>query len=89
MKLPHIKVDQDNEGITKIEVEDTELFDFIEDYLTEDCDIEYDYMEMSKRNTLTVYTMFFSKNFPKEAIEAALAKLEPDQIENIFRINNN
>ncbi len=88
MELPHIKIKQDIAGMTKVEVEDNELFDFIEDYLIEDCDIEYDYMETSKKEALTIYTMFFSKIYLKETIEAALSKLEIAQIQNTFRINN-
>ncbi len=89
MEFRHIKVVQDNSGITKVEVEDTELFDFIEDYLTEDCDLKYDYMETSEKEALTIHTMFFQKKFPKEVIETALSKLETAQIESIFKINNN
>ncbi len=89
MNLPHIKIGQSEVGITTVEVEDTELFDFIEDYLIEECDIEYEYMETSQKDNLSIYTLYFSKKFSKETIESAFSELDKREIENIYRLNNN
>ncbi len=88
MELPHIKISQATDGMVSVEVEDTELFDFVENYLIEDCDIEYDYQKTSERNCLSIYTMFFSKKYTKEIIESALNKLDANEIESVFKINN-
>ncbi|MBZ9559701.1 MULTISPECIES: hypothetical protein [unclassified Modicisalibacter] len=38
--LPHIEIGLDQYGAVAVSVEDYELFDFIDDYVTEECDLD-------------------------------------------------
>ena len=88
MKLPHINYGTNDEGSLFVSIEDTELFDYIDDYLTEECDIEYDYMIPSENNLISTYKLIFSKNIKEKEIEAALSKLSITEIEKIYSLNN-
>ena len=44
MNTPHINIGTNTEGNLYVEVEGTELFDYVDDYLTEECSIEYEHV---------------------------------------------
>ena len=88
MNLPHIESGIDDEGQLFVSIEDTELFDYVEDYLIESCDIEYECFENSEINGVSVYTIFFSSNVNKEELDCVLSKLSALEVQRIFRINN-
>lgn len=86
--LPHIKIGSWKSDQVVLEIEDTEVFDYIEDYLTEKCDIRYQFMEESTGGDQNIYKLYFPKSFSREDIESELFKLEPQKIERIYNINN-
>ncbi len=88
MNIPHINVGTSTEGNLYVEVEDTELFDYIDDYLTEECSIEYEHVIPSENNGIPVYTMFFSKETNSIVLETVLNNLSVVEIEKIYRCNN-
>ena len=88
MNIPHIKIGTNTEGNLFVSVEDTELFDYVDDYLTEECSIEYEHVIPSENNGIPVYTMYFSKEINKIVIETVLNKLSTVEIEKIYNINN-
>ncbi len=88
MNIPHINIGTNTEGNIFVSVEDTELFDYVEDYLIEKCNIEYEHVIPSESNGVPVYTMFFSKNIKEKDIESMLVKLPTVEIEEIYNINN-
>ena len=88
MNLPHINLGTDAEGRLFVSVEDTELFDYVDDYLTEKCNIEYEHLVPSESNGVSVYTLFFSKKIKEKEIESALSKLSVVEVEKIYNINN-
>ncbi len=88
MNIPHINIGANNEGNLYVEVEDTELFDYIDDYLTGECDIEYEYLISSENDGIPVYTMIFSKETNSIVLETALNNLSVVEIEGIYKINN-
>ena len=88
MKLPHINYGTDDEGRLFVSVEDTELFDYVEDHFIEKCNIEYEFMSSSESNSISIYTMYFSKSNKEQEIEEALSKLSKLEIERIYDINN-
>ena len=72
-----------------VSIEDYELFDYISDFLTEKCDVDYDYMteERSSKNK-TIYIMHFSKSYEISEIEKHISKLKTKEIERIYSLNN-
>jgi hypothetical protein len=71
-----------------MEVEDTELYDFVEDYLVEKCDIEPEGVTSLDRGALCVHTMSFCKDISIQALHEALLDLDPREVERIFKLNN-
>jgi hypothetical protein len=86
MRLPHIEVSRDDAGRVLVTVEDTELFDFIEDHLTEDGELEYLWIRQTDEAG-RCHEMTFPADVAAK-VEAALAKLKPSEIEKIFALNN-
>lgn len=88
MNIPHIKIIENSESVVEVSVEDVELFDFIEDYLIEECNLEYEYLKVTDNEGLIIHTMSFPKTIKKETIDVAINKLDQKEIEKIFNINN-
>lgn len=88
MNIPHVKIIENNEKVVEVSVETVELFDFIEDYLIEECNLEYEYLEIKDNNGLSIHTMYFPKKIKKETIDTAIDKLDPKEIEEIFNIKS-
>ena len=88
MNIPHINIGTNTEGSLYVAVEDTELFDYVDDYLTEECSIEYEHVISSETNGISVYTMFFSKEINSIVLETVLNNLSIVEIEKIYNINN-
>lgn len=91
---PYIQVHYDPElKMILVQVLDYELFDYIEDYLIEEYGIDYKYVRLdpivpeSKKPQVTI--MYFDENkFSLEQIKQALSKLDPQELERIYRLNN-
>ena len=88
MNLPHIKYGTNDKGNLYVSVEDNELFDYVDDYLTEECSIEYEHLISSENNGIPVYTMLFSKETNSIVLETVLNNLSIVEIEKIYKINN-
>ena len=88
MNLPHIKYGTNDEGNIFVSVEDAELFDYVDDYLTEECSIEYEHVISSENNGIPVYTMLFSKEINSIVLETVLNNLSIVEIKKIYNINN-
>lgn len=86
--LPHISIGHDDHGRLIVSIEDYELFNYIEDYLAEECGIEYESVSHSKNEQGHVSTMYFPQKCEISKLENTLGTLEPDYIEEIYAINN-
>jgi hypothetical protein len=86
--LPHIQVGLNDENRCIVVVEDYELFDFIEDYLADECDLMYEYRRQRERDGGEVITMYFPPAITSADIERSLLKLSPAEIERIYKLNN-
>lgn len=81
--LPYISVGLDEGNRCVIVVEDYELFDFVEDFLDDKCDLAYEYRTGKERPGGEIITMFFPLGVALEVIEASLSKLSPAEVERI------
>lgn len=88
MKIPHIPISKNDRGHVTVKVEDTELFDYVEDHLIEQHDIEYEHVNCSEENGLKIYTIHFPKDVTSVSIEQTLGELSHIEIQRIFRLNN-
>jgi hypothetical protein len=86
--LPYISVGQDEGNRCIVVVEDYELFDFVEDFLSDECDLSYEYRTSKERPGGEIITMFFPLSVNPEVIEASLSSLSPLEVERIYKLNN-
>lgn len=86
--LPYISVGLDDDNRCMVVVEDYQLFDFLDDFLGEECDLSYEFRRTKERPGGEIITMYFPLAVTREAIERNLLKLSPEEIERIYRLNN-
>ena len=86
--LPHVEIGLGDDDIIKVSVEDYELFDFVEDYIIEQCNLNYLYMIPSENRCGNVYTMFFDNEIGVSTLQDLLMKLDPQELKSIYLINN-
>jgi len=86
--LAHIQIELHNDEHAIVVVADYELADFIEDHLGDDCDLPHEYRTTAERPSSEVVTLHFPAVTQIQEIEDSLAKLTADEIEGIFRLNN-
>lgn len=87
MNIPHISLGTNAAGNLFVSVEDTELFDYVDDYLTEECRIEYSHVTSSENNDVSIYTMIFPKETNVHVLTKVLKDLPISEIERIYNIN--
>lgn len=84
-KQPHIVINKKSNGEITIEIDDIELFDFIEDFLIEKCSIEYAFLtDIKNKNRM----MHFTDKYSFETLKSAIQKLDRDEIERVYKLNN-
>lgn len=86
--LPHIFIDVCENGQIKLVVEDYELFDFIDDYLIETCELPYETISITKRVGGEIVVATFPPVITSAVIEESILQLSPEEVESIYRLNN-
>ena len=86
--LPHIQIGLNEDNRCMVVIEDYELFDFVSDYLGDECDFPHEYQTSKTRPDGEVVTMYFPLAVTAAAIEKNLLKLSPAEVERIYGLNN-
>lgn len=86
--LPHIRIGLYERSRCLLVIDDYELFDFISDYLGDECDLPHESQSSKARPGGEVITMYFPTSVEPAAVEQCLLKLSPDEIERIYKLNN-
>lgn len=87
-EIPHVTLLFNDKGETRLRIEDTELFDTIDDILIEQYNFE-NYTHSSENiNGIEVFTIYFPDNIDCEKLEKVLKGLNKEEIEKIFNLNN-
>ncbi len=86
--LPHISIGTHESGRVFLEIEDYELFDFIDDYLTEKCDIPCESRNSRERPGGEIITLYFPMGTTTQQIEEKLVELPTAEIIRIYSLNN-
>jgi hypothetical protein len=69
-------------------IDDCELFDFISDYLGDECDLPHESQSLKTRPGGEVVAMYFPQSVASAAVEECLMKLSPIEIERIYSLNH-
>jgi len=86
--LPHVQIGLDEQSRCFIVIDDYELFDFISDYLADECGLPNESHSSMARPGGEVITMYFPLLAKAAAVEQCLLKLSPAEIERIYKLNN-
>ncbi|HEX2533161.1 MAG TPA: hypothetical protein VHK69_05470 [Chitinophagaceae bacterium] len=85
-ELPHIRLVRRVSGLYCLIVEDTELNDYVEDFLWDD--FEYATTSVTLQSSgLPVYTNCFGPGFPVEPLLESLRRLDAREVEQVYRRN--
>jgi hypothetical protein len=84
MELRYLRLKEEG-GRLVLRVNDAELLDFIDDFLTEECDLLHDHMHGAGGDP---DGLLFPEGTQADLIVAAIRQLNPAELERIFRINN-
>lgn len=68
--------------------DDYELFDVMDDYLTEDCDFDFESLIYSDRPNKGHYTMEIESGITFDELVTSITKFDLAEIEKIYKINN-
>lgn len=71
-----------------VAIDDCELMDFVDDFLTEERDLESKYHLESVVDGRTVFMLHFPEAVTLESVSQAIQELDPDEVERIWRLNN-
>lgn len=88
LELPHIKLVRLESGAYCLMVEDTELNDYVEDFLWDDYEYQSTTVSMQGREMPVVYNNYFDADFPVGGLIEALKQLDVNEVERVFRLNN-
>lgn len=86
--LPHIEIGLNEDNRCFAVIDDYELFDFISDYLGDECDLPHEYQTSKTRPGGEIITTYFPASVTAAAVERCLLKLSPAEVERIYRLNN-
>jgi hypothetical protein len=86
MKSRHVEIRDAIDGVDVI-VDDYEVFDYLEDFLT-DCGLEFEFTREEKREGQRFYVMHFGLNVAAGHIEKDLDGVSVGEIERLWKGNN-
>lgn len=81
----HILLELNEQNGLSLMIDDAELFDFIDDYLTETCSLTFSHREIGE-DKFKFHIIL--DNYKFEEIKHALSKIDLDEIEEIYNLNN-
>jgi hypothetical protein len=87
-EVPHIKLVHLESGEYCLIVEDTEVNDYVEDFLWDDYEYQSTSVSMEGKTTLAIYYNHFDADFPVDGLIEALKTIDVVEVERIFRLNN-
>ena len=86
--IPHVTLFYTNKNEPLLRIEDYELFDTIDDILTEQFDIDDYYIATENKGNLKIITIHFSENTDKNKLNNAVQSIDKKEAERIYKMNN-
>jgi hypothetical protein len=87
LDVPYIRCRLDEQGQVLVEVDDHELFDFIDDFLTEECGFD-DATVVFPTAGSVVHTIRLPPRYSMSDVTIALTKLDIGEAKRIYALNN-
>ena len=76
------------DGHVVLSVLDTETFDYVEDILAEEHDLEWSYMETGETDGKPVYTVHFLEMNDPKRLQTIIDEIDQNKLQRIWNLNN-
>lgn len=86
-EIPHVTLTQSDDGIYCLIVEDTELNDYVEDFLWDNFEYQATSVTMNNKAKATYYN-YFEPGLPIDRLVEALKQLDLNEVTRIYKLNN-
>ena len=87
-EVSHLRLVRLDDERYRLSVEDTELYDFVEDFLWDNYKIETEDIEFESNGKVNICHYFFQPDFDISLLINALKKIDIKEIERIYKLNN-
>lgn len=87
-EIPHIRLTQSDSGLYCLEVEDTDLNDYVEDFLWDEFEYKSTSVSRHDKKTPAIYCNYLDANFAKERLIELLNQLDLNEVTRIYKLNN-
>ncbi len=87
IELPHIKLIENEKMEIIVVVEDTELNDYVDDFLWDEYELDEYAVEFYEKNNQSYYYNYY-KVEDLEVLKKALSSLDLEEVKRIFALNN-
>jgi len=87
MSHPNLKIEVIG-GHVVLLVEDTEVFDYVEDFLIEEHNLMYSFVVIGEANGVKTYTLHFQETSDPTKLQTAVDAIDPDELQRIWSLNN-
>ena len=87
MEQPLIKIEEKS-GELLLTIQDTEIFDFIEDLLIEKYGLKYTYLETVEINGIITYSLHFPENTNQNLLQTAIDSIDQNELRRIWNLNH-
>jgi len=84
----HIFMYVNENNLPCLTTDDYELFDVMDDYLTEDCDYDFECLHFDDSFAKGHFTMEIESGITFTELVASIKKFDLDEIESIYKVNN-
>jgi hypothetical protein len=88
LELPHIQLVRVDSGAYCLIVEDTQLNDYVEDFLWDDYEYQSTEVAIKEEANLAIYYNYFPADFPIEDVVDSLKEIDVNEVERVFQLNN-
>ncbi len=79
---------EETEDHTVLIVKDYEVFDYLEDVLTEEHELEFSFMSEKDADGSMIYKMFFSKSTSNSKLRSTVNAIDAAKLKKIWKLNN-
>jgi hypothetical protein len=87
-EISHIRLKEVQNGELCIEVDDNELWDFVQDYLWDNFQLTEEYVEFPTARDSSPFKSYFATDVKAEELISALSKLDVQEVVRIYKLNN-
>lgn len=87
-EVPHIKLAYLEGGELCLIVEDTELNDYVEDFLWDEYDFIATSVSVAAGARTAIYNNYLDVNIPLKELIEVLSQLDLNEVERIYKLNN-